>query len=72
MNKEQLKNQALVESISNLTANYENKVADLRVEITQLTQSLNEANQELDGLRNELAERNEEADDDEVLQGEVE
>jgi uncharacterized protein YeeX (DUF496 family) len=32
--RKELKNQALLEKISNMTAQYENQVADLRVELT--------------------------------------
>lgn len=61
-----LKNQALVESISNLTANYENKIADLRVEITVLSQRLQQLEQEAQQRAEEMKA------DDEVVQGEVE
>ena len=36
----ELKNQALLEKISSLTANYENQIADLRVEVTLLANQL--------------------------------
>lgn len=38
MNEDQLKVQALLESLGELTQKYENKVGDLRVEITILRQ----------------------------------
>lgn len=40
MDRNELKNQALLERVSGLTAEYENKVADLRVELTMLSQEL--------------------------------
>lgn len=40
MDKNELKVQALLERVSNLTAEYENKVADLRVELTMLSQEV--------------------------------
>jgi len=52
-NKLELKVQALLERVSTLTADYENKVADLRVELTALAaenaslmQMLEESNRE--------------------------
>ena len=48
-NKLELKNQALLERISTLTAEYENKVADLRVELTITSR-------ERDSLRTEVEE----------------
>jgi chaperonin cofactor prefoldin len=50
-NRLELKNKAFLERISNLTANYENQVAELRVELTLLSQQLDEANKELTELR---------------------
>lgn len=38
--RKDLKIQALLEKVSSLTTNYENQVADLRVEVTLLTDAL--------------------------------
>jgi hypothetical protein len=61
----QLKNQALLEKVSSLTANYENQVADLRVELTLVSE-------ELQALRDEqqakLDETQEEPVDDVALE----
>lgn len=62
---ENLKIQALRESISNLVANYEEKIADLRVEITVLSQRLQQAEQELQSRAEDIEV------EDEVVQGEV-
>lgn len=62
---ENLKIQALKESISNLVANYEEKIADLRVEITVLSQRLQQAEQELQSRAEDIEV------EDEVVQGEV-
>lgn len=43
--RKDLKIQALLEKVSSLTTNYENQVADLRVEVTMLSQALQEAQQ---------------------------
>lgn len=50
MDRNELKVQALLEKISNLTTNYENQVADLRVEVTMLTQELQRTQSELAAL----------------------
>lgn len=42
MDRNELKVQALLEKVSSLTANYENQAADYRVEITLLTQKIQE------------------------------
>lgn len=63
---ENLKIQALKESISNLVANYEEKVADLRVEITVLSQRLQQLEQELQSRAEDVKD-----DDVEVVQGEA-
>lgn len=50
MNTEQkleLKTQALLEKVSSLTANYENTIADLRVELTMVSAELSHTQQEL-------------------------
>jgi hypothetical protein len=49
MDRNELKIQALLEKISNLTANYENQVADYRVEITFLTQRVEELEKQQEG-----------------------
>lgn len=43
LTRKDLKIQALLEKVSNLTAQYENQVADLRVEVTLLSAELQEA-----------------------------
>ena len=43
----ELKNQALLEKVSSLTTNYENQIADLRVEVTMLMSELQHTEQEL-------------------------
>ena len=63
---ENLKIQALKESIINLVANYEEKVADLRVEITVLSQRLQQLEQELQSRAEDVKD-----DDVEVVQGEA-
>lgn len=52
----ELKNQALLEKISSLTTNYENQIADLRVEMTVLAQDLNSTREELLSVGTRLAE----------------
>lgn len=47
MDRNELKVQALLEKISSLTTGYENQVADLRVEITMLSNELQHTQQEL-------------------------
>lgn len=42
MDRNELKIQALLEKLSNLTANYENQIADLRVDITLTSIELEE------------------------------
>lgn len=51
-----LKVQALLEKISNLTTNYENQVADMRVDITILGQENQELKAEVESLRPEARE----------------
>lgn len=63
---ENLKIQALKESISNLVANYEEKVADLRVEVTVLTQEKHQLQADNDRLAAQI-----ETDSNEVVEGEV-
>lgn len=45
IDRNELKVQALLEKISNLTANYENQIADLRVELTIISEELRELNE---------------------------
>lgn len=75
MNKENLKIQALKESISNLTSNYEEKIADLRVEVTILTQELNNVRTQLEQSLAKIEELREVdagvKENSEVVQGEV-
>lgn len=68
MDKNQLKIQALLEKISNLTTNYENQIADLRVDLTMTTQELQDAVQRIEEykVREEL-EATAAADTDEPL-----
>lgn len=58
MDRHQLKNQALVERVSQLAAQYENQAADYRVEITLLTS-------EIEQLRAQLEEANRDVDPEE-------
>lgn len=53
MDRTELKVKALLERVSNLTTEYENKVADLRVELTVVSQ---ERDAEVEALRNTVAE----------------
>lgn len=65
---ENLKIQALRESISNHVANYEDKIADLRIEITVLSQKVQQLEQENAQLK---ADEGVKEDSREVVQGEV-
>lgn len=51
MNKAELKNQALLEKISQLTTNYENQAAEYRVEVTILNQQVKELQEENNQLK---------------------
>jgi hypothetical protein len=51
--RNELKVQALLEKVSNLTTRYENEVADLRVELTILSKQLEEANKKLEDVQNQ-------------------
>lgn len=53
MDRNELKVQALLEKISSLTTNYENQIADLRVEVTLASNELQAMGQELENLRGE-------------------
>jgi hypothetical protein len=48
MDEKDLKNQALLERIAELTAQYEDKIADLRVALTVQAQQLEDAKKEAD------------------------
>lgn len=54
MDKNELKAQALLERVSEITVAYENKCADYRVEITELSQRLQAALAEIERLNSEL------------------
>lgn len=58
------KNQALLERVSEIVTQYENKVADLRVEITAQAQDALEARAEIERLKSELAQANTEVEPD--------
>ena len=62
MDRNELKIQALLEKISSLTANYENQVADYRVEITLLTQRVEELENQQEGAGETSVEVEPEAD----------
>lgn len=49
--KQELKIRALLEKISSLTTNYENQVADLRVELTLVTEQLEQLAQQMEEMR---------------------
>lgn len=72
MDRTELKVKALLERVSNLTTEYENKVADLRVELTVVSQ---ERDAEVEALRNTVAELQASLDANnaraEVVDGEV-
>lgn len=53
LDRKDLKNQALLERVSNLTAQYENQSADLRVEYTLLEQEYRRVLNELEALKAE-------------------
>lgn len=59
----ELKNQALLEKVSSLTTNYENQIADLRVEVTILTSELQNAQAELAAAVDKLNAATEEVDE---------
>lgn len=56
MDRNELKNQALLERVSELATQYENRVADLRVEVTLQSQELVGKSAEIERLKHELAE----------------
>lgn len=51
MDRKDLKIQALLEKVSNMVTNYENQIADLRVDVTMLSNELETVKQELQGYR---------------------
>lgn len=53
----ELKNQALLEKVGSLTTNYENQVADLRVEVTMLMNELAETREALTSLANSVTDQ---------------
>lgn len=59
MDKNELKVQALLEKISTLTTQYENQVADLRVELTLTSQERDSLKFEVEQLRTEHVEAEE-------------
>jgi len=52
MDRNELKVKALLERVSVLTSQYENQDADRRVEITVLTQQVQDLQREVENLRN--------------------
>lgn len=73
--RKDLKIQALLERFSELTSQYENRIADLRVEFTitseQYERALSEARSEIEELRQNLAQQgtvDEEVEEDEADQ----
>jgi uncharacterized protein YpuA (DUF1002 family) len=52
LDRNALKQQALLERVASLTAEYENKVAELRVDFTVVSEQLREANDKLANLEN--------------------
>lgn len=61
--KLELKVQALLERVSSLTSNYENQIADLRVEITTLVQELQRLSEESNNGEDADEASEEDADD---------
>lgn len=53
MDRNELKIQALLERISNLTANYENQVAELRVDLTLVTRDKEQLQEQFNSLQND-------------------
>lgn len=51
MDKKDLKSQALLEKISSLVTNYENQIADLRVELTVSNQELEAVTSDRDNYK---------------------
>lgn len=63
--RKDLKIQALLEKISELTANYENKIAELRIDLTLQNNELNDSRIAIEALKEQLVER-----EDSVVQAE--
>lgn len=61
MDRKDLKIQALLEKISNLTTQYENQVADYRVDLTVVSSERDEFAERIVQLEQEVARLNEEA-----------
>jgi hypothetical protein len=64
MDRNELKVQALLEKISTLTTQYENQVADLRVELTMTSAELEAARERINELETPSDPENSEADSD--------
>ena len=64
MDKKDLKNQALLETVSEITTNYENRVADLRVEVTVLTAEKQALEEEVKRLNELVPKDNDPAPED--------
>lgn len=68
LQKSNLKNQALLEKISTLVAQYENQVADLRVQLTlqehDNKEVVNSLNSEVDTLRYALSEKDDDVQEE--------
>ena len=67
MDKNALKVQALLEKISSLVAQYENQCADLRVEVTLLSNERDALVEELKSLRESLVLTEESAEEQPVV-----
>lgn len=55
MDQNELKMQALLDSISRISAEYENKIADLRVQLTVIQNDNQAVTEERNNLRSELS-----------------
>lgn len=64
--REKLKNQALIERLSAITAQYENQDAERRVDITLLSDEIKRLTQELEEVRDALGEAPVREENDEV------
>lgn len=71
--RKDLKIQALLEKVSELTTSYENRVADLRVELTLAGEQLQEANTQIQQLQQASAEQASSVTDvqPQIVEGEV-
>lgn len=70
-NRNELKSQALLERVSQLSTQYENQLADYRVEMTMLASQKQELESEIGQLREEVARLNESVPVADVVEGEV-